>query len=65
MPDFIHEAEGGLSILKSTEKTFATPSTKKSCQGLSDALVNLEASRELRAVVSRVRARRRSAQAAT
>ncbi len=51
MPDFIHEAEGGLSILKFNRKNVRNAINEEIMQGLSDALVNLEASRELRAVV--------------
>ncbi|MCE2451846.1 MAG: enoyl-CoA hydratase/isomerase family protein [Nitrospinae bacterium] len=51
MPDFIHEAEGGLSILKFNRKNVRNAINEEIMQGLSDTLVNLEASRELRAVV--------------
>lgn len=51
MPDFIHEAEGALSILKFNRKDVRNAVNDEIMQGLSDALDALEASRGLRAVI--------------
>ena len=51
MPDFIHEAEGALSILKFNRKDVRNAVNEEIMQGLSDALDALEASRGLRAVI--------------
>ena len=51
MPDFIHEAEGALSILKFNRKEVRNAINDEIMQGFSDALNNLETSRELRAVI--------------
>ena len=51
MPDLIHEAEGALSILKFNRKNVRNAINEEIMQGLSDALENLEASHELRAVI--------------
>ena len=51
MPDLIHEAEGAFSTLKFNRKDVRNAINQEIMQGLSDALDNLEASRELRAVI--------------
>lgn len=51
MPDFIHEAEGAVSVLKLRRKDVRNAINEQIMQGLSDAVGALEAARDLRAVV--------------
>lgn len=51
MPDFIHEAEGALSILKFNRKAVRNAVNEEIMQGLSDAVDALGASREARVVI--------------